>query len=485
VGNKANSSASLKKNMLYNTAYQVLVILLPLITAPYVSRVLGVDGLGTYSYVFSIASYFGLFGLLGIANHGNRSIALDRNEDDRISQTFWNIYSVQFVTTLLATIAYIVFVFFIFDGDKTIACINIILLLSYVLDITWCFFGLEQFAITVTRNAIIKVVTVALIFVFIRSAEDVWKYALIMSLGTFFSQLYLWFNLHRFIHIKRPLWREVKRDIKPILILFIPAISYSVYKLLDKVMLGSMTSVGQVGLFDNAEKIVNIPTGLITAFGTVMMPRISLLLANHDTKQIDYLNKLSFRYFTILVVASSFGLAGISSVLAPVYFGSEFVGSAPLIAGLGFSLIFVTWANIIRTQYLIPNKLDKEYVISTIIGAVVNLVANIILIPHLSAVGAMIGTILAEFVVFLSQAIFVRRQFNSFSYICDTLALFPIGLIMFFVVRAVGNTLGLSITTLVVQILVGGVIFCIGTLFFLLYKHDSFLARFTMKIHKK
>lgn len=474
--------SSLKKNLAYNVAYQILVIILPLITAPYVSRVLGADGLGTYSYIFSIVTYFGLFGMLGIANHGNRSVALVRDNRQKVSEAFSNTYIIQLCTTVIALFLYFLFIYCWFSGDKTIAYIESIIVLSYVLDITWFFFGLEQFAVTVTRNAIIKIATVVAIFIFVRSREDLWIYALIMSCGMLFSQIYLWLRIRKYADFCKPSWSQVKSNIKPVLMLFIPAIAYSIYKLLDKVMLGAMSSMSQVGLFDNAEKIINIPSSLITAFGTVMMPRITVLLGTGDEHRISYLNKISVRYFTLLVVGAAFGLAGICNVLAPVYFGSEFVGSAPIIAGLGFSLIFVTWANVIRTQYLIPNKLDKPYVISSVIGALANLAVNIILIPKFAGIGAMIGTIIAEFTVFFVQLILVRRSFPMSQYLQPVLFLFPIGMIMFAVVYWIGAYMGNTIITLIIQILVGGFLYLSGSMVYLKVIHDEFFEKLTSRI---
>ncbi|WP_195194733.1 oligosaccharide flippase family protein [Bifidobacterium longum] len=474
--------SSLKKNLAYNVAYQILVIILPLITAPYVSRVLGADGLGTYSYIFSIVTYFGLFGMLGIANHGNRSVALVRDNRQKVSEAFSNTYIIQLCTTVIALLLYFLFIYCWFSGDKTIAYIESIIVLSYILDITWFFFGLEQFAVTVTRNAIIKIATVVAIFIFVRSREDLWIYALIMSCGMLFSQIYLWLRIRKYADFCKPSWSQVKSNIKPVLMLFIPAIAYSIYKLLDKVMLGAMSSMSQVGLFDNAEKIINIPSSLITAFGTVMMPRITVLLGTGDEHRISYLNKISVRYFTLLVVGAAFGLAGICNVLAPVYFGSEFVGSAPIIAGLGFSLIFVTWANVIRTQYLIPNKLDKPYVISSVIGALANLAVNIILIPKFAGIGAIIGTIIAEFTVFFVQLILVRRSFPMSQYLQPVLFLFPIGMIMFAVVYWIGAYMGNTIITLIIQILVGGFLYLSGSMVYLKVIHDEFFEKLTSRI---
>lgn len=479
------SNTNLKKNIIYNIAYQILVIVLPLVTAPYVSRVLGASGLGTYSYVYSIAYYFGLVGMLGVTNHGSRSIALVKDDKLETSQTFSNIYSVQFITTTVVLIAYAVFSIFIFKGNSLIAYIDLLFILSYVLDINWFFFGIEQFKITVTRNTIIKVGTAACIFMFVHNRDDLWLYTFIMALGTTVSQLYLWISLHRFIYFKAPQINEVIKNIKPILLLFVPAIAYSIYKVLDKIMLGSLSSMTQVGLFNSAEQIVNIPMSLITAFGTVMLPRISNLIAHNDRKTIDKYNKLSFKYFTIIVCASTFGLVGISGVLAPVYFGAEFSGSAPLISGLSISLIFMVWANIIRTQYLIPHQMDRPYVISTVIGAVLNLVLNLALIPQLGAVGSMIATVAAEFAVFFVQYLFVKNSFDVLRMLKGGLPFFPLGVAMGAVVWMVGQMRGLSISTLLIQLAAGALIYIIGVFLILFISRDSlFLSLFARILNK-
>lgn len=475
---------SLKKNLVYNMAYQILVILLPLITAPYVSRVLGAAGLGTYSYVYSISYYFGLVGMLGITNHGSRSIALYRTDKVQTAQTFWNIYAIQFISTGIAVLSYTIFALVLFNGNKIVAYINILFVISYLLDINWLFFGLEQFKITVIRNTIIKVATACSIFIFVKDRNDLWLYTLIMALGASLSQIYLWMNVHKFVSFCKPEWSEVKKNIKPVIILFIPAIAYSIYKVLDKIMLGAMSDMTQVGLFDNAERIVNIPVSLITAFGTVMLPRISNLIAAGDSNQIKKYNAISFRYFTMLVCGAAFGLAGISNILAPVYFGDEFKGSSPIIFGLSFSLIFMIWANIIRTQYLIPNKKDMPYVISTLFGAAINISVNLLLIPYLQAIGTMIGTILAELSVFCVQYLFTRKDFPTLQYLKSGIIFFPIGALMGIIVWIVGQILGPTIITLIIQIILGAFIYGIGSLIYLIaIKDDIFISMLKKTFH--
>ena len=475
---------NIKKNFAYNIAYQILIIILPLITTPYVSRVLGVDGVGTYSYTYSIAYYFCLFGMLGISNHGNRSVALSKSDKNKLSETFWNNYIIQLLASFLSLICYFLFIIFFFDGNKTIAYIDSIFLLSYMIDISWFFFGLEQFKMTVTRNTIIKVSTIIFIFIFVKNPGDLWKYTLILSLGTFLSQLYLWFHLRKYITFKKPEIAKIKKNIKPILLLFIPVISYSIYKVMDKIMLGNLSEISQVGLYENAEKVVGIPLSIITAFGTVMMPRISTLVGENNKDQINQYTKLSFKYFTIIVSAMTFGLVGISEVFSPVFFGKEFTKCAPLIAGLSFTLIFLTWANIIRTQYLIPNKKDKPYIISMICGAIVNFIANCIFIPILKAPGALIGTILAEFIVFFVQFLYVRKEMVVFKHIKNNFIYLFFGLIMCIVVYYEGMVLSNSLKTLIIQIVSGGLLYIVLVLFYMYIKKDQDLFNILKSIKK-
>ena len=476
---------SLKKNIVYNLLYQVLVIILPLITAPYISRVLGAEGIGTYSYVYSIAYYFGLCGMLGVSNHGNRSVALVRDDKDKLSATFWNIYSVQLTTTVLALLFFLSYIVFVSSFDKTIATISVLFVISYVLDINWLFFGLEKFKITVTRNTIIKLCTVVCIFLFVKKSDDLWLYMLIMSLGMVCSQVYLWLNVRKYIHFVKPTFSEIKKHIKPMLILFIPVIAYSIYKVMDKIMLGSLSSVTQLGLYENAEKIINIPVGIINAFGTVMMPRISALVANKDDGKISNYMQQAFKYFSLIAIGMTFGLIGVSQILSPVYFGEQFIGSSPLIAGLSISLIFMVWANIIRTQYLIPNKQDKPYVISTIIGAVINLGFNLALIPHIGAKGALIGTVLAEFSVFFVQAISVRKPLNLKKYLKPSIGFLIAGSIMAAVVIIIGKFMGESILTLVVQVFVGAFLYIVITVLILLITKDEDIKKIISKLRTK
>lgn len=450
---------TVQKNFLYNVAYQILILLLPLITAPYISRTLGATAAGIYSYTNSVAYYFLMAAMLGISNHGNRSVAAVRNNPEKLKRVFSSIYMLQICTFSIAIAAYIIYCMFVVNDNKIIAALQLLYVASGLLDISWLFFGLEKFKLTVGRNILIKSATVLCMFVFVHDPGDLWKYTLIMSAGTFLSQAYLWMYVKKETEFIKVPFAEVADNFKPVCVLFIPVLSYSIYKVMDKIMLGQMSTYAQVGYYQNAEKIISIPMGIITAFGTVMLPRMSNIIAEGDREKSKSYIRLSTKFVTLLCSPIAFGLMGISAVLAPVYLGEEFSACTPLISILSLTVFFVAWANVIRTQYLIPCHYDRVYILSTIVGALVNLIINMALIPVWEGVGAALGTVAAEFSVMIIQMIYVRKRLHIHRYILRYLPVIVAGFFMMIVVRLTGNVLGINILSLILQIFTGAVIF--------------------------
>lgn len=473
---------SIKKNYLYNLIYQILIIILPFITSPYISRVIGAEGLGIYSYTYSVAYYFGLIILLGLNNYGNRSIAQVRDNKEQRDKVFSELYTMQSIMSFIVIIIYIGYVFIGNIANKDIAMIQVLYLLSVALDINWLFFGLEKFKITVTRNVVIKILSVCSIFIFVRTTNDLWKYTLIMTLGTLISQILLWLFIRKFnIKFKFPKLKELVKHIKPNLVLFIPAIAVSIYTVMDKIMLGNLSDMTQVGFYENAEKIKNIPMGAINALGTVMLPQMSNLVAKGEKeKSKEYMNN-SMKFAMFMAVALTFGISGIANQFAPIFFGEEFKECGTLISYLEISVIFIAWANVIRTQYLIPNCQEKIYIRATIIGAILNFIINYTLIPKIGALGAVIGTIFAEGSVAVYETIKIRKHIEIRQYIKDTLVYVIAGVIMFFAVRVIGEFAGEKISTLVTQIITGGIIY-LGICFICLYlKKDKLIMQILKK----
>lgn len=389
------------KNFLYNIIYQIFVFAIPLVSTPYISRTLGVDNVGVYSYTYSIVSYFMMFSLLGINNYGARKIAKNNKNKKEMSSVFINIYLLQLILTMLMTALYFAFVFLIYPYNKTIMTIQAIYLVSVMFDINWLYFGLEKFKITISRNIIIKIITLISVFAFIKDSDDLWKYTLIVSCGTLISQIYLWLFLKKHIIITKPNFRTAIKTIKPCLVLFIPVLAYSIYRVMDKTMIGFFAGTVELGNYESAEKIINIPISIITALGTVMLPHMSKM---NDKKNIATIND-TFRLIFFIIVPICFGLLAISSDFSDIFFGEEYSLTGNIIKLLIPTVIFSAVSNVIRTAYLIPREKDGIYVVSTIIGAIINLILNLIFINKYGAYGACIGTIMAEFSVMFYQII--------------------------------------------------------------------------------
>ena len=421
---------SIKKNFIYNSAYQLLIFIIPMITTPYISRVLGSNGIGLYSFNNSIAYYFVIFTMLGLNNYGNREVARSRDNKKKLSKSFFSIYALQFICGIITNTMYLLYCVFI--SKNFILSISIWpFVLSAIFDINWFFFGIENFRFTVIRNVIIKILTTISIFVFVNEKSDVVSYCLILSFGMLLSNLSLWTLLNKYVDFYRPKLEEIRVHIRPNLLLFVTVLSVSLFKIMDKIMLGMISASSEVGLYESAEKIINIPTAFVLSLGTVMLPRMSNIVANKDdSKSTDLINK-SIIFAVFLSTSFSFGIMAISKEFVPIFFGSGFEKCIYLLWILLPSSVFIAFANVIRTQYLLPNGDDKIYVISAIIGAVINLTVNYIMIPFLASIGATIGTLISEAVVCIYQSSKARGALPINQYIKNSLPFLISGIVMF------------------------------------------------------
>lgn len=462
---------NVKKNLLLNTLYQLLNIIVPLVTSPYLSRVIGAEGIGIYAYYNSISYYFILFIMLGLNNYGNRTIARVRDNKKNLSTAFCSIYSLQISMGIVGIFVYSIFILFFVGEDKLIACLNIIYVLSAVFDINWFFSGLERFKIIVIRNCVIKLLSLVAILVFVKRKTDLFIYVLIIVVSALVSQLAVWPFLRHEICWTKPTWNEVKKHIKPNLILFIPVVAVSLYKIMDKIMIGVFSTKIQVGFYENSEKIINIPQALINSLGTVMLPRVTHLLANGEVDRSKEYIRDSMQYAMGTSVGAAFGLMGIAPNFAGWFFGSGFDACAILIAGLAPTIIFNAWANVLRTQYLIPMNKDRSYITSVSAGAIVNLFINILLIGKMGAFGAVLGTFVAEFAVMFIQTLYVYKEIEVKKYIKDNIVFIVAGLLMYTIVKSIGTLELNGLPKLILQILIGSLVYLIFSFILLLIKN--------------
>ncbi len=338
--------------------------------------------------------------------------------------------------------------------------------MSAILDINWFYFGLEEFKLTVTRSTIIKILNTICLFVFIQGNDDLYIYTFLLSLGALVSQLVLWFRLKKYIFFVKPTISEIYLHIKPNIVLFLPVVAISIYNTMDKIMLGSLSSMEQVGFYENSFKLTSIPVMAISSLGTVMLPRITNLLSKGDNEVVDKYIKKSLILSVILSTPMTFGLAGICNVFVPFFYGEGFSACVQIIPVLIFSSIFISWANVIRTQYLIPNNEDKIYIVSVFLGAIINVILNIIFIPRYQAVGAAYGTLCAEMIVCCYQTYRVRSKIDIVDCLKISFPFILISTLMFLIVFNVPFTINL-LTTIIIKVLIGVMIYFIFSLLYI------------------
>jgi len=447
------------KNYIYNVAYEILAIIIPLITTPYLSRVLGAENIGIYSYSLSIATYFILFGSLGIALYGKREIAYVQDDIDKRSRAFFEVFITKCITMLISITLF--YFSFCINGEYD-AYYKILLLemLANILDISWLFQGLEEFKKTVVRNVIIKAVSVACIFLFVKSESDLGLYFAIYVLSNLIGNISLWLYLPKYIKRQKLKSLNVKKHIKPMLVLFVPQVATQIYTVLDKVMIGAIIpDKSEVGYYEQSQKIVKMLLTLATALGTVMMPRIAATYAKKEMARVkEYMNK-SFSFIAMLAFPLMMGIISISYHFVPVFYGDGYEKVRILLCAISPIIVLIGFSNVVGTQYLLPTKQQAKYTISVIVGAATNFLFNLLLINNLASIGASIATVIAEFSVTAAQLYLVRKELkvtdiikNTYRYLISSLIMLACGL-------TISSLIEDNITSLVVQVAVSVMVY--------------------------
>lgn len=459
-------------------SYQVLILIVPFITTPYVSRVLGPEGIGEYSVTSAIAKYFWMFALLGMSNYGNRTIAKARDNRKLLSVTFWNLYYFQAIISSISLILYLAYVV-IWGGSAygvVIIC-QVPYVVSAIFEISWFFYGMENFKIMVLRNAFIKVFTMIAIFLFVKTPSDVWIYVLINTLSLLLGQLCMWPLLHKYVDFVSPEWDLITGHLKPNLVLFVSVVAVSIYTLMDKIMIEIFSTTVEIGYYENTEKIMNICDSLVGAIGAVMLPRVSYMMEIKDhNSTLMYLGK-SMKYIMIFALAIAFGVAGIAKEFSIIFFGKEFEICGFLLVCISPAIVFYSWENILRTQYLLPGNRDNIFVMGTVLAAITNLTLNCVFIPELGALGAVIGTVGAQGIAACYQSFKVRKEIPIINYVKGIMGAIITGIIMYVYCRIIGKVFGIAIFTLIIQIVGGAIVFAVGIGIVLYLQKDELIHK--------
>lgn len=454
---------NLKRNFIYNLLYQILIIFLPIVTIPYVSRVLGPQGVGKFSYTLSYSQYFILFGMLGISLYGSRQIAYIKNDKEILSREFSNIYLLQFLCTSIALIIYLILFVIINNQDSRILyLIQGITVLASVFDISWFFIGYEDMKSVVLRNTLFKIVGIICILLFVKEKNDLFIYAIILSISNFLGQLVMWLNLKGKINFYKPKFSEMKKHFSPTIGLFISQLAIQIYTLLDKTMLGLITTAEQVGLYDNSQKTLKLALTIITSLGVVMMPRMSSLYSEGKIEELKRLIYKAFKFVNIMVFPMVLGLIVISNSFSLWFYGQEFNGIGLLLRTGSLILIFIGWSNILGIQVMLPMKKEKEFTKSVVIGAIINFILNLILINNLYSLGTTISSVIAEISVTVSQIYFLRDFINLKEILKTIIKPALSSVIMFFILVEIMPIFEIGIIYTFIEVIIGASVYFIA-----------------------
>ena len=397
-------------NFIYNLAYQVLCIIAPLATSPYIARVLGSEGVGIYSYTSTMALTFALFAALGGSTYGQREIAMRQNDPESRSKIFWELFILRAVTTLLVTGVYLVFCFrYNAYTGYLLQCVFIVLAIMF--DISWLYMGMEDFKVIVTNNIMIKLVTIVCVFLFVRSSEDVGIYILINSLSAILSAAYFLLLLPKYV--KRVPWKELNilRHLPGVIQYFIPIIAVQIYSQIDKLMLGAMgANASENGYYEQARKLTNLVVVMTTALNTVLLPRLSNLFGKDDKKAMVKTYQETFRFTLLLVIPIAVGLFMISDNFVLWFLGADFAKTSVLLKWSCVLIVLMTVGNFVGMQYLNPTGQQNKMTVIYLISAAVNVVLNFLMIPRMLSEGAIIASVAAEAVSCGAQIWLLNRS---------------------------------------------------------------------------
>lgn len=446
------------KNYLYNVGYNILILLTPLLTVPYISRVLGPTGVGINATTNSVITYFLLAGTVGITIYGNREIAFIREDFEKRSQVFWEIELLQITTIGLAYLAFCIFLFFQ-NQLKMYFFYQSFLIIAGAFDISWFFMGLEDFKKTVLRNILVKIISLFAIFVLVKTKNDVGIYILILSLSQLLGNVTLWPYLNRIVRVPKIATLHIFKHLKPSLSLFIPQVAITIYLAVNKTMLWQLDNVTASGYYDYSDKLIKLVLAIVTSIGTVMLPHIANLYARKKMKQVKEYLYISFDFVLFIAIPMCFGIAALATSLAPWFFGSEFTMVNKLLMIEAPVIILIGLSNVIGQQYLLPTKQTRTYTVSVVLGAVTNIVINIPLILKYGVYGAMIATLLSELTVTSYQLIKVRTALKLSKLFANVGKYMFAAVIMFMPVYVLNICMKISAISLFFQILIGLLIY--------------------------
>lgn len=414
-------------NILYNAVYQIFLVLVPLITVPYLSRVLGPKTYGIYGSVNNTVQFLMVFCTLSVSYIGIRTVSRTRTygTPQELTEAFWGLWYFQAIAGLVTILITLLITNIFHVQYWNYLILMVPYLISAQVDISWFFQGLADFGRVVLKNTIVKLASVVLILLLIKSPADLWKYFLIMSVSTMLGSFVFWLDIHRYVGRPVGYFYKYKTTIISIITLMIPQIATQIYTSLDKPILGFFSNSTQVAFYDNSQRISNMVLGVITSISLVIMPK----MASEEKETQKVVLKKSLEATTMLGTLFAVIIMANTEQFVPFFFGKQFIPMTPLMFFFALTIIMIPMGGVFANQFALANRRDKEYAIPVVIGAIIELVLAAILDRPYGASGATVAILITEFVVLILRLWIVRDDYNFKDAFCDVPKYFLIGII--------------------------------------------------------
>lgn len=407
-----NKQKSLKLNFIMNAILTMSSFLFPLITFPYVSRVLLPAGTGRVSFANSVVTYFVMISQLGIPTYGIRACAVVRDDEEKLKKTVYELFIINVVMSIFAYVVFFIALASVprLRADRNLFLITSTLIFFNTIGVEWLYKALEQYTYITIRSIIFKFIALIAMFILVRNVDDYVIYGGISIFAASASNVFNFIRLRKIIGTKKVSNLNFKKHFKPVFMFFIISCATTIYTNLDNVMLGFMKDDVEVGYYNAATKIKNILVSIVTSLGTVLMPRASYYIQQEMWDEFYKLSKKAIK-FVLLAAASMMIYFMIFAREGVLFLSGEAFGGAvvPMIIVMP-TLLFIGLTNIMGIQMLIPMGKENAVMISTFAGAIVDLILNAIFIPFLGSSGAAIGTLVAEFVVLIVQMVYLKKD---------------------------------------------------------------------------
>lgn len=407
-----NSRKSIKFNLIMNMLLTTSAFLFPLITFPYITRVLQPDGNGKIAFANSVITYFSMFALLGIPTYGIRACAQVRDDKKQLSKTAQEIWLINAVTTLSAYLFLMIALAYVprFKEERILMLVCSMTLCLNLVAMEWLYKALECYSYITIRSLAFKVLSVALMFLLVKSKNDYVIYAGITVLANTGYGIFNFINLSKHITFRRFKDYDLRRHLKPVVIFFAMSVAITIYSNLDITMLGFMKNDTEVGYYDVAIKIKVILVNVVTSLGAVLLPRTSYYVEKKMNKEFWAVSAKALEFVTVLSIPLTVGLIIMAQQCILLLSGEAYLPSVPPMRIIMPTLIFIGASNVFGVQILVPLGRERKVLYSEVAGAVVDVALNAMFIPRYGAAGAAFGTLIAELVVLGVQIADLRAE---------------------------------------------------------------------------